>query len=160
MILSNKSLTEALSVFIIMLMLIIISTATFTWITRIQDTTITKTNSFTNELERKMTSGIEILDEVYDGKTLHVFIKNNGNNIVPVKNKTSIILYSQNQIICSRDSSRLICPQGCETNLVPGESRRIDILLNEDCDISDYIGIIKYKLDFGGLVGVAAQFEK
>ena len=160
MISSKKSLTEALSIIILLFSLVIIAVTAFAWINQLQDNSETGTDAFVEDFENKLVSNVQILDEVYSNKILSVFLSNGGRTTIPIVNKTSIIVYSENQIICARDYSQIQCISGCNENLNAGESRRIDILLNEDCDISEYFGKVRYKLDFGGIVGVTSVFEK
>ncbi len=156
---AKKGLTEGLSVFLIILMLIILAAASFSWITKINEHSKTSTENFAENLNTRIGSDVEIVTENLNENILSVFVENRGLNKIKLNNSIGLILYVDKELICARDAYHLNC-LNCNGNISPGELKRIDILLNKECDISKYSGTVRYSLDFEGVVGVASQFRK
>ena len=176
----GKGLTPIISVILLMLIVVAMAGSAFFFISRIQGQMQGGVESFGGQVFETVSSQVEIVSANYNrtGHNLTLFIKNVGNNKLPVDNGTNtptttwIFKDTEQNVICSSDFSgigtQINCQEGCGIDLKIREIRKIttnNLSLTTCSDITDddLYGLesrLFFTIDFSGVSTASGSFIK
>jgi len=187
---SKKGLTPVIAVILLLMMTVSAAGAAFFWFVRVQGELQGGSEQFSQELSKKVASGIEVVLTEYQPYfnysnatnnsgasclfgNITFILKNTGATKISLRNTSTsptttwILQDSEQDMICSEDwnAAPSNCILGCGGDLGISSRQTVTLNLSGVCDIGNATTypngtIFYYKVDFSGQTATGGSFRK